>query len=830
MNPEKTAFRGPKIQELVEFRKCIESGNLTVVHAKIMENPRFLIGSGDTPAILKEGQRYNAMHVAALSKNAKMCELLLSTLKPSYVQMFHGGRQTREVSEEVASKLLDLYLNTPEKGRFETPLHLAVKYGAVEVVEVLTSYPQCRMLANKEEHMPKDIVCLRAPTMAQEVKDRIAQLLEERFYVPVLRSSDCTVPPVIGEPFSTRSPLMNLSGGGGSSGLMNSPLLTPELQIRAYAGPMEKEQAENFRKRWRTPPAVFNRSANGNSTFNGSGSSLLSLSLGGGGGGHLNTSGGGGGVENVLLMRSPIRSQPPSVQGNRQQMIQRLLLNCTSPGKSANNDNNYVSTPKGKSLRSIDEFFPDDNNDADHHRGSNESLSLHRMRVPGLGLEVSAKKALFGNNNNNTSGNSGSPLLLLRQPASMDNDNYDEVESSDLDSSYRERHLKLTDNEKGLEVVGRLLAKERNVGWSEYWAFLDNFANLTTPQGMAQLEQHFKTRQEQMERDKEQETQVTSKRNSLGGGGGGKDKEERLNISDICDRLNELHLNNSLKLKQASIENGENKSHSNNNDNHQNSDNSAQAALNAFLCVEKSCQVYARRAMKKIVAVTGGDSSATVAASLLNATLNGELTRLESLVCSYRDDPRFQRRIDFQVVHSRFAHLVLTYLVLEDERTYRALLPKLKRSLVAIRSAQVKARAEEEEGVDVQNGVPDKLESIEGHSALLIKSTSRHSRCLAKLLLTYAENEEEKIRLNGGGLGQLVAEEDCQRRWAEEAKCECVWVVPKGKVVANAAGQNVKNPHVLRMRDKNKKKRINDRIKRKIEGEKINALSDFCFR
>lgn len=68
-----------------------------------------------------------------------------------------------------------------------------------------------------------------------------------------------------------------------------------------------------------------------------------------------------------------------------------------------------------------------------------------------------------------------------------------------------------------------------------------------------------------------------------------------------------------------------------------------------------------------------------------------------------------------------------------------------------------------------------------------------------------------------GGLGKLVAEEDCQRRWAEEAKCECVWVVPKGSLVANAAGQNVKNPHVLRMRDKNKKKRINDRIKRKIE-------------
>lgn len=54
--------------------------------------------------------------------------------------------------------LLDLYLNMPDKALNETPLHLAVKHGALELVELLTSYPQCqRDLPNKYQQRPKDV-------------------------------------------------------------------------------------------------------------------------------------------------------------------------------------------------------------------------------------------------------------------------------------------------------------------------------------------------------------------------------------------------------------------------------------------------------------------------------------------------------------------------------------------------------------------------------------------------------------------------------------------------------------------------------------------------
>lgn len=128
-----------------------------MVYETVWSNPRYLIGSGDTPTILKESFRYNAMHVAALSKNGKMCTLILETVSdPKFVQLLHG-KDNPKTTEEVTQILLDLYLNMPEKGRSETPLHLAAKYGAVEVVEVLTSYKECQMTANVDGYLPKDV-------------------------------------------------------------------------------------------------------------------------------------------------------------------------------------------------------------------------------------------------------------------------------------------------------------------------------------------------------------------------------------------------------------------------------------------------------------------------------------------------------------------------------------------------------------------------------------------------------------------------------------------------------------------------------------------------
>lgn len=90
------------------------------------------------------------MHVAAKSKNAEIAELILSTVSNTeFIKLLYGD-DNQQNAEDRTSVLLDLYLNTPNKGLNETPLHFASKHGAADVVEILVSYPQCdKSLKNK---------------------------------------------------------------------------------------------------------------------------------------------------------------------------------------------------------------------------------------------------------------------------------------------------------------------------------------------------------------------------------------------------------------------------------------------------------------------------------------------------------------------------------------------------------------------------------------------------------------------------------------------------------------------------------------------------------
>lgn len=148
-------FKGPKPQELVKLRKCIESGDIEAFTSAIWENPRYLVSSGDTPSILQEGFRYNALHCAAKAKNGPIAEVILSTISNyNFIKLLYGDDQNENI-ESRTQVLLDLYLNTPDKGLNETPLHFASKFGAVNVVEVLVTFPECdKTLKNKYGHTP----------------------------------------------------------------------------------------------------------------------------------------------------------------------------------------------------------------------------------------------------------------------------------------------------------------------------------------------------------------------------------------------------------------------------------------------------------------------------------------------------------------------------------------------------------------------------------------------------------------------------------------------------------------------------------------------------
>ena len=94
--------------------------------------------------------------MAAKGSQAAMCHLLLSTVSdPNFAYKLYGDE---EGAASRASILTDLYLNTPDKARNETPLHMAVKFGALEVVRVLVTYPQCAKDAvNKYGQTTKEV-------------------------------------------------------------------------------------------------------------------------------------------------------------------------------------------------------------------------------------------------------------------------------------------------------------------------------------------------------------------------------------------------------------------------------------------------------------------------------------------------------------------------------------------------------------------------------------------------------------------------------------------------------------------------------------------------
>lgn len=86
-----------------------------------------------------------------------MCEFILNIVgDPEFIQLHFG--EIDKSNLDPAQIILDLYLNSPDKGLCETPLHYAAKYGYKDVVRVLVSYPQCiKTLKNKYEQMPIEV-------------------------------------------------------------------------------------------------------------------------------------------------------------------------------------------------------------------------------------------------------------------------------------------------------------------------------------------------------------------------------------------------------------------------------------------------------------------------------------------------------------------------------------------------------------------------------------------------------------------------------------------------------------------------------------------------
>uniref|UniRef100_A0A672PTR0 Ankyrin repeat and LEM domain-containing protein 2 n=1 Tax=Sinocyclocheilus grahami TaxID=75366 RepID=A0A672PTR0_SINGR len=252
INREKAnSFKSPRTQDLTaKLRKAVEKGDEMAFTELVWSNPRYLIGSGDNPTVVQEGCRYNVMHVAAKENQPGIVQILLDTLEnPDFMRLMYPDDQESMLQKRIRY-IVDLYLNTPDKAGFETPLHFACKFGCPEVVNILCSHPDIdKNCKNKYIQKPSEVICERMKEKGkiQEVKQKINEYLEDRLYIPLLRATDNSSQPVIGAPWSPE-PMENLSPR-----LPRSPK-DPVMAVRAFAGPLSPSKADEFRRAWKTPP------------------------------------------------------------------------------------------------------------------------------------------------------------------------------------------------------------------------------------------------------------------------------------------------------------------------------------------------------------------------------------------------------------------------------------------------------------------------------------------------------------------------------------------------------------------------------------------------
>lgn len=457
-------FRTPNKQEFIQFRKYIETGNYEEFKRAVWMNPRLLISNGDTPTILKDISRYNAMHICAQLNQVRIAELILKVISDrKFTRLIAGSKTNAEICATISGNLLDYYLNMPDKTRGETPLHLAAKNCHLAIVELLISYPQCKSLRNTSGMYPRDVIAQGQWNGIPKLIGKLRLLLSEPYYVPVLRACADELPPRIGEPFKPNEPPVLLGRN------METGHFVVKLRISALAGPMTREKAQCFYRRWKTPP-------------------------------HCS--------KIAPLYESPGEPFPPF------------------------------------------------------------------KKLSDLSLNV---------------------------------------------SSIRERDIKNSDIEKGLEVIGRQLAHHENVEWREYWDFLDGFMDISSSSGLAHLETYLTA--------KSTESQILLLAEKLNQGMNLNKVEKYFDA--VADRI---------KANIAMTASGREGAPP------------PRRKQTAFMCVEKSLQVFARRITKTFLRHMDNLEQ-------VNLKLHIELNRLNYLVLSFRDDARFIT-IDFSKVHARIAELV----------------------------------------------------------------------------------------------------------------------------------------------------------------------------
>uniref|UniRef100_A0A182TAQ3 Uncharacterized protein n=1 Tax=Anopheles maculatus TaxID=74869 RepID=A0A182TAQ3_9DIPT len=227
--------------------KKLHEGNSARIVALIDKYPEILISPLNAPR--KYGST-NVLLIAAEKGFLNVCEKILTAVaSPAYIAQFQCGQNG--MTYEMCAMLVEMYLNTPDTETCETPLHLAVKFGHVDVVKLLMSYPQCKLKPNIHGQYPNEMICSNAETLnkSKSVSETIAALLEENFFLAMMRTGANGEQPYL-EEFFSRETLPDRSGSASDNFKFGR-------RITAFIGPMSFSKAQKCHQLWKRSSSII---------------------------------------------------------------------------------------------------------------------------------------------------------------------------------------------------------------------------------------------------------------------------------------------------------------------------------------------------------------------------------------------------------------------------------------------------------------------------------------------------------------------------------------------------------------------------------------------
>lgn len=420
----------------------------------------------------------------------------------------------------------------------------------------------------------------------------------------------------------------------------------------------------------------------------------------------------------AAFLKSPVQDQSP-INGSPLSSYPNAIIRqrCT-PSKSAPNDD----TPQHSIEKTSRRLF-------------NNSITEDENAIP------TSKKTLFKNYRDQSHDDSLNDSIIISTPSVQSLSEFSFNEHQYNSPGFKERNLKLADVDKGLEVIGRGLAKDQRIIWREHWSFLDEFIDISSTEGLTKFEKYLQDRLDERMKPPPLSS-ITQRKLQL-------TPLPVTPISKISQKLNKLRI--------------ERHQHDESFNHARASTPSSPSAFHAYLCVEKSCQIYANRLLKPIA--QNPTNIVTV-----NDVLVGELNRLKSLICSYKHDIRFFG-VDFQATHSRFAHIVIALLNIDPEYQEHKVSETLQNTLDHILHAKEKSALNAS-----KNGISQD-EPAKNTTQLI---------CLIKQLLKRLNDLSNIIPPE-----VLTTETDCADIWHGEEKCDCDWTnTPNNKLNRNIKRKN----------------------------------------